>query len=97
MTSSAQQLLDTTASFLRRATEADKINVDALKETQKSFSGLQQTVSGNHGQYQYGTDCQQRGFYDQMTEVIDSALQTQSSMLPLFPIRYSYLPVVSIR
>lgn len=59
MTSSAQQLLDTTASFLRQTQKQTKSNVDALKETQKSFSGCTDRFR-DHGQYQYGTDCQQR-------------------------------------
>ncbi len=40
MTSSAQQLLDATASFLQQTQKQTKSHVDALKETQKSFSGL---------------------------------------------------------
>ena len=78
MTSSAQQLLDTTASFLRQTQKQTKSNVDALKETQKSFSGLQQTVSGTTDSINTALTAS-KGFYDQMTEVIDSALQTQSS------------------
>ena len=78
MTSSAQQLLDTTASFLQQTQKQTTSNVDALKETQKSFSGLQQTVSGATDSINAALTAS-KGFYDQMSDVIDSALQTQSS------------------
>ena len=78
MTSSAQQLLDTTASFLQQTQKQTKSNVDVLKETQKSFSGLQQTVYGTTDSINTALTAS-KGFYDQMAEVIDSALQTQSS------------------
>ena len=78
MTSSAQQLLDTTASFLQQTQKQTKSNVDDLKETQKSFSGLQQSVSGATDSINTALTAS-KGFYDQMAEVIDFALQTQSS------------------
>lgn len=78
MTSSAQQLLDTTASFLQQTQKQTKSNVDALKETQKSFSGLQQSVSGATDSINTALTAS-KGFYDQMANVIDSAFQTQSS------------------
>ena len=78
MTSSAQQLLDTTASFLQQTQKQTKSNVDALKETQKSFSGLQQSVSGATDSINTALTAS-KGFYDQMADVINSAFQTQSS------------------
>ena len=78
MTSSAQQLLDNDCFFLQQTQKQTKSNVDVLKETQKSFSGLQQTVSGTTDSINTALTAS-KGFYDQMAEVIDSALQTQSS------------------
>ena len=46
MTTSAQQLLDTTGSFLKEPQEHSKNTTDSLKKVKKSFSGIDETVSG---------------------------------------------------
>ena len=85
MTSSAQQLLDTTASFSATDAETDKkSNVDAFKRDTEIIFRLQQSVSGATDSINTALTAS-KGFYDQMADVIDSAFQTQSSDARLFP------------
>ena len=77
MTDSAQQLLDTTAEFLKATKEQASANADTLSGTQQSFSGIQETLDG-------ATDginaalTSTKSFYEQMSQTIDQAFQSQS-------------------
>ena len=77
MTDSAQQLLDTTAEFLKVTKEQASANADTLSGTQQSFSGIQETLDG-------ATDgintalTSTKSFYEQMSQTIDQAFQSQS-------------------
>ena len=77
MTDSAQQLLDTTAGFLKVTKEQASANADTLSGTQQSFSGIQETLDG-------ATDgintalTSTKSFYEQMSQTIDQAFQSQS-------------------
>lgn len=46
MTTSAQQLLDTTGTFLKETQNRSDKTTDALKTTKKSFNGIEGTISG---------------------------------------------------
>ena len=77
MTDSAQQLLDTTAGFLKVTKEQASANADTLSGTQQSFSGILETLDG-------ATDgintalTSTKSFYEQMSQTIDQAFQSQS-------------------
>ena len=77
MTDSAQQLLDTTAEFLKATKEQASANADTLSGAQQSFSGIQETLDG-------ATDginaalTSTKSFYEQMSQTIDQAFQSQS-------------------
>ena len=77
MTDSPQQLLDTTAEFLKATKEQASANADTLSGTQQSFSGIQETLDG-------ATDgintalTSTKSFYEQMSQTIDQAFQSQS-------------------
>ena len=77
MTSSAQQLLDTTGSFLKETQTRSEKTTEALKDTKKSFSGIDGTISGAtdgvNAALNSGKD-----FYSQMSGIIDSAFESNS-------------------
>ena len=62
MTSSAQQLLDTTASFLQQTQKPDKIQCGCLKRDTEIIFRAATVRFQRNGQYQYGTDRQQKDF-----------------------------------
>ena len=77
MTTSAQQLLDTTGSFLKETQEHSKNTTDSLKKVKKSFSGIDETVSGATDGVNAAINSGKE-FYDQMSEIIDSAFSSNS-------------------
>lgn len=77
MTTSAQELLDTTGSFLKETqTRSDK-TTDALKKMKKSFSGIDGTISGATDGVNAALNSG-KSFYAQMSKIIDSAFESNS-------------------
>ena len=76
MTDSAQQLLDTSAAFLKATKAQASANTDTLSDTQQSFSGISETLDG-------ATDginaalTSTKSFYEQLSQTIDQAFQSQ--------------------
>lgn len=77
MTTSAQQLLDTTGAFLKETQEHSEDTTDSLKEVKKSFSGIDETVSGATDGVNEALNSGKK-FYNQMSEIIDSAFSSNS-------------------
>ena len=77
MTDSAQQLLDTTAEFLKVTKRTGFCKCRYSFRTQQSFSGIQETLDG-------ATDgintalTSTKSFYEQMSQTVDQAFQSQS-------------------
>ena len=72
-----QQLLETTGSFLKETQEHSKNTTDSLKKVKKSFSGMDETVSGATDGVNAAINSGKE-FYDQMSEIIDSAFSSNS-------------------
>lgn len=77
MTTSAQQLLDTTGAFLKETQDHSADTTDSLKEVKKSFSGIDETVSGATDGINEALNSGKE-FYEQMSTVIDDAFESNS-------------------
>lgn len=77
MTESAQQLLDTSATFLDDTRERSSADLESLSETQTSFSGIQETMDGAADGVNEALTAS-ADFYDQISDTIDAALESQS-------------------
>ena len=77
MTTSAQQLLDTTGTFLKETQNRSDKTTDALKTTKKSFSGIEGTISGATDGVNAALNSGKE-FYSQMSGIIDSAFASNS-------------------
>lgn len=77
MTTSAQQLLDTTGAFLKETQDHSADTTDSLKEVKKSFSGIDETVSGATDGTNEALNSGKE-FYEQMSTVIDDAFESNS-------------------
>ena len=77
MTTSAQQLLDTTGAFLKETQNRSADTTDSLKEVKKSFSGIDETVSGATDGTNEALNSGKE-FYEQMSTVIDDAFESNS-------------------
>ena len=77
MTTSAQQLLDTTGTFLKETQNRSDKTTDSLKTTQKSFSGIEGTISGATDGVNAALNSGKE-FYSQMSGIIDSAFASNS-------------------
>ncbi|WP_122643321.1 YhgE/Pip domain-containing protein [Luxibacter massiliensis] len=77
MAASAQQMLDMTAGFLNQAQAQAGENLNSLNRTEKTFSGIQDTISGVTDGVNQALSTGEN-FYGQVSEVIDWAFQTQS-------------------
>ena len=72
MTTSAQQLLDTTGTFLKETQNRSDKTTDALKTTKKSFNGIEGTINGATDGVNEALNSGKE-FYSQMSGIIDSA------------------------
>ena len=76
MTEAAQMMLDTTSAFLKQSQETSGNSLNSLKDTQKSFSTIQDAISGTtdsiNDALTSSTD-----FYIQISKTLDSTLQSQ--------------------
>ena len=77
MTTSAQQLLDTTGTFLKETQNRSDKTTDALKTTKKSFNGIEGTISGATDGVNEALNSGKE-FYSQMSGIIDSAFASNS-------------------
>ena len=77
MTTSAQQLLDTTGTFLKETQNRSDKTTDALKTTKKSFNGIEGTISGATDGVNAALNSGKE-FYSQMSGIIDSAFASNS-------------------
>ena len=77
MTTSAQQLLDTTGTFLKETQNRSDKTTDSLKTTKKSFSGIEGTISGATDGVNAALNSGKE-FYSQMSGIIDSAFASNS-------------------
>ena len=77
MTTSAQQLLDTTGAFLKETQNHSDKTTDALKTTKKSFKGIDGTISGATDGVNAALNSGKE-FYSQMSAIIDSAFESNS-------------------
>lgn len=77
MTTSAQQLLDTTGTFLKETQNRSDKTTDALKTTKKSFNGIEGTISGATDGVNVALNSGKE-FYSQMSGIIDSAFASNS-------------------
>ena len=78
MTSSAQQLLDTTGTFLKETQSRSSDTASSLKKTKKSFSGIQGTISGATDGVNEALNSG-KDFYAQMSDIVDQAFSSNSS------------------
>lgn len=77
MTTSAQQLLDTTGTFLKETQNRSDKTTDALKTTKKSFNGIEGTINGATDGVNEALNSGKE-FYSQMSGIIDSAFASNS-------------------
>lgn len=76
MTTSTQQLLDTTAQSLQDAQGQTSVRQKTLKDTKKTFSGIQGTLSGTTDSINTAISSSQT-FYKQVSDIIDTAFASQ--------------------
>ena len=77
MTTSAQELLETTGTFLKETQEHSEDTTDSLKKVKKSFNGIDETISGATDGINAALNSGKE-FYAQMSEIIDSAFTSNA-------------------
>ena len=77
MTTSAQELLETTGTFLKETQEHSEETTHSLKKVKKSFHGIDETISGATDGVNEALNSGKE-FYDQMSEIVDSAFESNA-------------------